>query len=263
MTDIRLAFRSLRATPVVTAVAVLSLALGIGANTAIFSLVNSLLLRALPVTEPAQLALVTDDQGLGISSWTNPIWDQIRSRRYLFGGAFAWSTSRFNLASGGETQYVDGISDVNRDLALTFRPLADQVDASLTQERVVAMLAGFFGALALLLAGLGLYGVTSYAVSRRRTEIGIRMALGAQPGSVIRLVLGRVTLLVAIGVAVGAGVSVWASKFVATLLYGLEPRDPLTLIAAAIVLGAVGAAAGWLPAYRASRIDPAEVLRDS
>ena len=155
------------------------------------------------------------------------------------------------------------VTDVNRDLALTFRPLADQVDASLTQERVVAMLAGFFGALALLLAGLGLYGVTSYAVSRRRTEIGIRMALGAQPGSVIRLVLGRVTLLVAIGVAVGAGVSVWASKFVATLLYGLEPRDPLTLIAAAIVLGAVGAAAGWLPAYRASRIDPAEVLRDS
>jgi predicted permease len=151
----------------------------------------------------------------------------------------------------------------DRDLVFTFRPMTDQVSASLTQERVIAMLSGFFGALALLLAGLGLYGVTSYAVSRRRTEIGIRMALGAEPASVVRLVLARVTLLVAVGVAVGAAVSVWASKFVATLLYGLEPRDPITLAGAAIVLGTVGALAGWLPAHRASRIDPAEVLRDS
>jgi ABC-type antimicrobial peptide transport system permease subunit len=81
--------------------------------------------------------------------------------------------------------------------------------------RMIAMLAGFFGVLALLPAGLGLYGVTSYAVSRRRTEIGIRMALGAEPGSVIRLVLSRVTMFVAIGVVVGAGVSVWTSKFIA------------------------------------------------
>jgi hypothetical protein len=109
MTDLKLAFRSLRATPVVSAIAALSLALGIGANTAIFSLVNSLLLRALPVREPAQLALISDDAERGISSWTNPIWEQIRDRRDLFDAACAWSTSRFNLASGGETQFVDGI----------------------------------------------------------------------------------------------------------------------------------------------------------
>jgi ABC-type antimicrobial peptide transport system permease subunit len=114
-----------------------------------------------------------------------------------------------------------------------------------------------------LLAGLGLYGVTSYAVSRRRAEIGIRMALGAAPGRVVRLVLARVTMLVAIGVVVGAGASLWASRFVAMLLYGLEPRDPLTLVGAAVVLATVGAAAGGLPAYRATRIDPAVVLRDS
>jgi len=155
------------------------------------------------------------------------------------------------------------IGTVNPDLALTFRPLSDQVNASLTQERVVAMLAGFFGGLALLLAGLGLYGVTSYAVSRRKTEIGIRMALGAAPGGVVRLVLSRVTLLVGSGVIAGAGVSVWASKFVATLLYGLEPRDPVTLVGSAALFAAVGALAGWLPARRASHVDPAELLRDS
>ncbi|HMJ84412.1 MAG TPA: ABC transporter permease [Vicinamibacterales bacterium] len=158
---------------------------------------------------------------------------------------------------------ADAIGSVDKDLALTFRPLSDQISASLTQERIVAMLAGFFGALALLLAGLGLYGVTSYAVSRRRTEIGIRMALGAAPAGVVRLVLSRVSMLVGLGVLIGAGVSFWASQFVATLLYGLEPRDPVTLAGSVAVLSAVGAVAGWLPARRAARIDPAEVLRDS
>ena len=151
---------------------------------------------------------------------------------------------------------------VNQELALTFRPLEGQLDASLTKERLTAMIAGFFGALALLLAGLGLYGVTAYLVARRRTEIGIRMALGAAPADVVRLVLRRVMMLVAAGVLIGAGLSAWASTFVASLLYGLEPRDPLTLIGAAVVLSTVGALAGWLPAWRVSRIDPAEVLRE-
>ena len=155
------------------------------------------------------------------------------------------------------------INGVNRDLALTYRLLSDQVNQSLTQERVVAMLSGFFGALALLLAGLGLYGVTSYAVTRRRGEIGIRLALGAAPSGVVRLVLSRVSVLVIVGVVVGAGASVWLSRFVETLLFGLEPRDPATLAAAAATLVTVGAVAGWLPAHRASRIDPAQVLRDS
>jgi predicted permease len=155
------------------------------------------------------------------------------------------------------------IGSANPDAVLTFRTLADQVNASLTQERVVAMLAGFFGALALLLAAIGLYGVTAYAVSQRRAEIGIRMALGAAPGVVVRLVLGRMTMLVAVGIVAGATISMWASMFVATLLYGLEPRDPMTLAGAAVVLAAIGIVAAWLPARRASRIDPAEILREA
>lgn len=154
------------------------------------------------------------------------------------------------------------LTGVNGNLSLTFRPLAEQVNNAIIQERVVAMMSGFFGGLAVVLAGLGLYGVTSYAVSRRRTELGIRMALGAAPAGVIALVLRRVGLLVGLGVLAGAGVNLWAGRFVTTLLYGLEPRDPLTLAAAIGVLGAIGIMAGWLPARRASRIDPARVLRE-
>ena len=155
------------------------------------------------------------------------------------------------------------LTGVDRNLTLTFRLVQDRVDASLTQERLVAVVTGFFGTLALLLAGLGLYGVTSYAVTRRRAEIGIRMALGAEPAGVVRLVLVRVFVLVALGVISGTAVSWWSAQFIASLLYDLQPRDPVTLMSAAVTLTAVGAIAGWLPAFRASRIDPAQVLRDS
>jgi putative ABC transport system permease protein len=154
------------------------------------------------------------------------------------------------------------LSQVHGDLIVTLRPLEDRVDAALTQERVVAALSAFFGALALLLAGLGLYGVTSYAVSRRRTEIGIRIALGAAPGGVVMLVLRRAALLIGMGIITGTAVSLWASRFVAPLLFGPHPRDPVTLAAAIVLLGTIGVLAGWLPARRASRIDPARVLRE-
>jgi putative ABC transport system permease protein len=156
---------------------------------------------------------------------------------------------------------ASALTTVNPGVAITFRPLSEQVNAALTQERLVAALSGFFGGLALLLAGLGLFGVTSYAVSRRRAEIGIRMALGAAPSRVIGLVLARVLLLVAIGIAMGAAASLWASQYVARLLFDLQPRDPLTLLGSAAVLATIGTLAGWIPARRASHIDPATVLR--
>jgi predicted permease len=195
--------------------------------------------------EPAMYVPIA--QGVVPASWLTQVSLSVRSN--------GRSPASFSKSIG------TAVAGVNRELALTFQPLADQVDSSLTQERVVALLSGFFGALALLLAGLGLYGVTAYAVSRRRREIGIRMALGAAPGSVVCLVVSRVTALVGVGVVIGAGVSLWASRFVASLLYGLEPHDPLTLVGAVAVLAAVGGLAAWLPARRASRVDPAIVLR--
>ena len=154
------------------------------------------------------------------------------------------------------------IAGIDPKLSLTFRPLADQVRAALTQERLAAMLSGFFGALALLLAGLGLYGVTSYSVRRRRAELGIRIALGAAPTGVVRLVMTRLAIVVTIGIGLGILAGWWAARFVGALLYGLTARDPMTFAGSVAVLVAVGALAAWLPARRAARIDPIEVLRE-
>jgi predicted permease len=183
------------------------------------------------------------------------------------GGGAASSVSLSVRSAGGPPALLAqpvlaAVRRVDPNLSLTVRTLSDQVNASLTQERLLAMLSGFFGALALLLAGMGLYGITSYGVNRRRTEIGIRMALGAEPGGMVWMVLRQVAMLVGAGVVLGGLASFWTAHFAESLLYGLEPRDPYTLASAAALLMTVGALAGWLPARRASRIDPARVLRD-
>jgi putative ABC transport system permease protein len=171
-------------------------------------------------------------------------------------------------ASGGSPvllarQVSEAILAVKRELTLTVRPIGEQIDSALAQDRLVAVLGAFFGALAVLLAALGLYGITAYSVARRQTEIGVRMALGAAPADVVRLVLSRVASILGTGVVVGVVVSLWASSLVGSFLYGIEPRDPATLSWAAVILAIVGASAGWLPAWRASRTDPAAVLRNS
>jgi putative ABC transport system permease protein len=162
-----------------------------------------------------------------------------------------------------ERRVASAIRAFNPDVAFSCERLTQQVDDSLTDDRLIAVLSAFFGILALILAAVGLYGVTAYAVAQRRTEIGIRMALGANPAAIIKTVVAHVSTMVAIGVAAGVGISFWGTSFVRSLLYELEPRDPATLIGAVVVLATVAAIAGWLPSWRASRIDPAAVLRES
>jgi ABC-type antimicrobial peptide transport system permease subunit len=157
---------------------------------------------------------------------------------------------------------ASALERVDSRLSLTFRVFSDQIGASLMRERMVAVLSGFFGGLALLLAAIGLYGVTSYAASRRRREIAVRMALGAEAPGVVRMVVSSALRLAAVGLLAGAALSLWASRFVASLLFGLEPRDVSTLVAAAATLALTCLLASWLPARRASRIDPAQVLRE-
>jgi putative ABC transport system permease protein len=161
-----------------------------------------------------------------------------------------------------ERSVAAALTAVQPDITLQFQPIKAEVRAALSQDRLLAMLSGFFGGLALLLAGLGLYGVTAYAVSRRRIELGIRMALGATPASVVRIVLSRATTLVGAGAIAGGVGSLWASRFTESLVYGIGPRDPATFAGAVLVLVAIAIAAAALPAWRAGSIDPAVTLRE-
>ncbi|HEY6227063.1 MAG TPA: ABC transporter permease [Verrucomicrobiae bacterium] len=152
-------------------------------------------------------------------------------------------------------------AEVSPGSSIELKNFEHQVSDSISQQRLIAGLVTFFGALALLLAVVGLYGVTSYAAAQRRGEIGIRMALGAQRGSVIWLVLRDVAIILAIGSVVGLGMSFGAGKLIASLMYNVQPNDPQILIAAALILAAAGAIAGLIPALRASKLDPANALR--
>jgi predicted permease len=145
--------------------------------------------------------------------------------------------------------------------ALLTRTLKDQEDVALTDERLIAMLAAFFGGLALLLASMGLYGLMSHMVTRRTSEIGIRMTLGAARRDVLWLVLRQAVLLVAVGIVSGVPVTFALTRTVSSLLYGLSPSDPLTLSAAVLMLFSVASLASYLPARRASRLDPMTALR--
>ncbi len=143
----------------------------------------------------------------------------------------------------------------------SLEPLAAMLDDNLRQERIIAQLSTVFGGVALLLAAIGLYGVLSYAVAQRTNEIGIRMALGAQRGTVVRMVLRETAVLIAVGLAAGIPASLACARLIQSKLFGLKPADPVTLGAALGVMIVVAVASGYLPARRASRVDPLIALR--
>ncbi|MGH9853513.1 MAG: ADOP family duplicated permease [Blastocatellia bacterium] len=155
------------------------------------------------------------------------------------------------------------IQEVNRNLPIDeVVSLSEHIGRSLTQQKLVARLASFFGLLALLLACVGLYGVLSYAVARRANEIGIRLALGASPGDILWLVLREALALACGGVIVGLVAASFGAKLADTLLFELKPTDPLTLVSATLLLIVTAALASYLPARRAARVDPLVALRD-
>jgi predicted permease len=154
------------------------------------------------------------------------------------------------------------VREMEPNLPLTnVKTLETQLNESLVTDRMIAALSAVFGALATLLALIGLYGVMAYMVARRGREIGIRMALGANSGRVVWMVLREVLLMVAIGVAIGAPSALALSRLVQSQLYGVEPNDPLTIALAAFLLGAVATLAGYIPARRAAACDPVSALR--
>jgi predicted permease len=147
-------------------------------------------------------------------------------------------------------------------IPLDVHALSEQVEGSLVQERLMAILASSFGVLALVLAAVGLYGVLAYAVARRRNEIGIRFALGARPGRVLGMVIRDAAQLLALGVVIGLPAAWAASRFISSMLFGVKPTDPATIAWASSVLILVGLLAAFLPAYRASHVNPMETLRN-
>jgi len=154
------------------------------------------------------------------------------------------------------------VSQVDPDLPLSYvRTQQQQIDADLQQERIFVTLTSGFGLLALALACVGIYGIMAYSVANRKSEIGIRMALGAQPGQVRGMILRESTVLAAAGIVVGVGASLMLTRLVKSMLYGIQPWDPPTMLGGVVVLVAVALAASWIPARRAARVQPMDALR--
>jgi putative ABC transport system permease protein len=335
--DVRLALRFVRRSPGFTATIALTLALGIGANAAIFGVINGLLLRPLPVADPERLVTISSDAPGWFAAYgtalragrdftvrdtsgsppvaivndafvrtfmrdTAPVGETIphpRSRPEVLrtvvgvvddavfesqregiqpmvylpvarsggepGGRTAISLG-VRPAAGSPVQLAPlvgpAVRGVNPDVSFSFVLLEDHVQASVRQERLVAILSGFFGALALVIAALGLYGVTSYTVNRRVTEIGIRRALGAQRAHVLGLVLGQSLTLTGVGIGIGLAVAAAMTRALRGLLFGLTPLDPAIFIGVAALFAIVATLAALFPAHRATRVDPLVALRN-
>jgi ABC-type antimicrobial peptide transport system permease subunit len=139
--------------------------------------------------------------------------------------------------------------------------LREQVDDSIFEQRMLAAIGGFFGTLALVLAAVGLYGLVAYGTARRTGEIGIRIALGARRTQVLWMILRDSLAMVGAGLALGLPVALAAARAVDSVLFGIQPADPLTFVSTAAILAVIGLAAAFLPAHRAARLEPSQVLR--
>ena len=154
------------------------------------------------------------------------------------------------------------IAEINPGIAVRYESMEDVIERASSRERLMATLSAVFGGLAVLIATVGLYGVMSYIVARRRTEIGVRMALGADSRRVQRMVVMQAAWLVIAGLALGAVLTALGGRAAASLLFGVQPTDPAAFVIALSGLFALAVVASWLPAHRASRVDPTAALRE-
>jgi ABC-type antimicrobial peptide transport system permease subunit len=153
------------------------------------------------------------------------------------------------------------LAEVNPEMSLTFHVFESDIGDTLVRDRLMATLSGFFGFLAAVLVVIGLYGVMCYMVQRRTNELGVRIALGSGRSRILGMILLEALALLAIGLAVGLGLSVVLGKTASSLLFGVKPADPITLGLAAALLTVVAVAASYIPARRASKVDPMVALR--
>jgi ABC-type antimicrobial peptide transport system permease subunit len=153
------------------------------------------------------------------------------------------------------------LANIDSRISVNYTIVPTMIGDTLVQERVLATLSAAFGALAAALTMVGLYGLVAYSVTRRSTEIGVRMALGARSVDILRLILRETALLLAIGVGVGVGLAIAGGQTASSLLFRVRPYDPVTLVASIAMLAAVAFGASYFPARRATRIEPVVALR--
>jgi len=234
--------------------------LGLGAN-----VIGARFRREATPSSPEQLnlivGLVKDTKYRGIRRPAGPIaYLALAQNKDTENGMKVLVRSR--LPMDAEEQAIRRtLHDVSSAISFNFEGLQDQIQESLLAERLLATLSGLFGALAVILAMTGLYGVMSYMVTERTTEIGIRMALGAQRTNITAMILGKAATLLAAGLALGTGLSLAAATAASALLFGLKPHDPATLAGAALLLAVVTVVASLVPSMRAARVNPIDSLR--
>jgi predicted permease len=177
------------------------------------------------------------------------------------GGATVYVRTQ-NASSAAYSVLRSEVKQVDASMPIyELKTVQGQLDETLLNDRLIALLSAGFGLLATVLASIGLYGVMAFVVARRRKELGLRLALGADPGKVVWMVMKEVLILLAIGLAVGIPAAIALGRYVSSQLYGIEPNDPWIAASTVALLALVSAVAGMIPARRASRIDPILALR--
>jgi putative ABC transport system permease protein len=279
--DVAYGFRTMWKKPGFTIVAALSLALGIGANTVVFSLINGLLLRPLDFPDanrlvwvwsvPLKIVGVVGDIRLSRTQrQAQPIMyvpHRQQTPRWLGPGWAERSAMYFILRTSGNPKGMipamrNALSEVEPDKAPgNIRTVVEYLDRQVQYDRMYMLLLGIFGGIATVLAAIGIYGVMAYAVAERTREIGIRMALGASSGNVLKLVVRRAFILVGIGLVLGLGGAFALTRVISSALWEVKATDPLTYASVSFLLVLVALCACIIPTQRAVSVDPTVALR--